>query len=179
VQDQPIRERLIAAGVELLEAEGIAAVGLRAITRRAGVSHGAPRRYFPTHALLLAEIAATGIADLNSRIGALLAVPGDRSEVLLTVGVRYVDFAIERPEMFNLMFRHDLLADSGANLRARSLPVFAAFTEFLGGGDAAALAVLAAIHGVAALSANRAIRIFGPDIDPHDLVRHTLAPYLD
>lgn len=179
VEDQPIRERLIAAGVELLEAEGMAGVGLRAITRRAGVSHGAPRRYFPTHALLLAEMAATGIADLTARIGPLLAAPGDRSQILLEAGVRYVDFAVERPEMFNLMFRHDLLEGSGANLRTRSLPVFAAFAEFLGGSRERVLTVFAAIHGVAALSANRAIQLFGPDTDRRELVRLALQPYLD
>lgn len=62
------RGRLVDAGVELLEEGGIAAVGLRAITRAAGVSHGAPRRHFPTHVSLLAAIADAGslIYERNS-----------------------------------------------------------------------------------------------------------------
>ena len=60
----PLRDRLVQAGVDLLEEEGLGNLTLRAITRRTGVSHGAPRRYFPTHNALLAAIAATGLADL-------------------------------------------------------------------------------------------------------------------
>src|SRR5690348_5720240 len=52
--DEPVRERLVSAGVGLLEEVGAAQLALRAIAREAGVSHGAPRRYFPTHNALLA-----------------------------------------------------------------------------------------------------------------------------
>ena len=71
VDEIPLRDRLVLAGVELLEEEGLAALSLRAITRRVGVSHGAPRRYFPTHNSLLAAIAATGLADLAGRLTAV------------------------------------------------------------------------------------------------------------
>jgi Bacterial regulatory proteins, tetR family len=38
-----LRDRLIDVGVELVTSGGTAAVSLREIARRAGVSHGAPR----------------------------------------------------------------------------------------------------------------------------------------
>lgn len=174
VNDESIRERLLAAGVELLEQEGMAGIGLRAITRRAGVSHGAPRRYFPTHTSLLAAIAETGIADLSARITPLLAAPDDPVAALTEVGVRYVDFAVERPEMFGLMFRHDLLEGSGANLRATTLPLFAALTRIVPNGQVNALAFFAGIHGIAALAANRTIAIFGADVDLRALVQRAV-----
>src|SRR5690606_21343333 len=62
-----LRERLVDTGVELLERDGVGGLGLRAIARAAGVSHGAPRRWFPTHAALLAAIAARGFGDLIGR----------------------------------------------------------------------------------------------------------------
>ncbi|MEU0061112.1 helix-turn-helix domain-containing protein, partial [Streptomyces sp. NPDC006334] len=44
-----LRTRLVDVGVELLAEQGVDALTLREIARRAGVSHGAPRRHFPTH----------------------------------------------------------------------------------------------------------------------------------
>ncbi|MGC1214378.1 MAG: helix-turn-helix domain-containing protein, partial [Micromonospora sp.] len=58
--DSSLRARLVEVGVDLLEREGTQALTLREIARRAGVSHGAPRRYFPTHFALLAAIAQVG-----------------------------------------------------------------------------------------------------------------------
>lgn len=57
-----LRETLVATGVEILDADGATELTLREIARRAGVSHGAPRRYFPTHNSLLAAIAHTACA---------------------------------------------------------------------------------------------------------------------
>jgi AcrR family transcriptional regulator len=42
-----LESRLVAAGVELLAEGGTDALSLREIARRAGVSHGAPRRCSP------------------------------------------------------------------------------------------------------------------------------------
>ena len=64
-----LRERLVDVGVELVASEGAQALTLREIARRAGVSHGAPRRYFPTHLELLSAIARRGFADLGERAG--------------------------------------------------------------------------------------------------------------
>src|SRR3954467_13102434 len=54
MQGGDLEARLVAAGVELLAEAGTDALTLREIARRAGVSHGAPRRYFPTHHALRA-----------------------------------------------------------------------------------------------------------------------------
>ena len=64
-----LRDRLIDVGVELVTSGGTAAVSLREIARRAGVSHGAPRRYFPTHLELLSAVARRGFADLAAKLG--------------------------------------------------------------------------------------------------------------
>src|SRR5690242_19624221 len=120
--DGPLQERLVDAGVALLEQAGAGQLGLRAIAREAGVSHGAPRRWFPTHRSLLAAIAARGIADLTTRFAA--HTESDPHARLLATAADYVDFATERPEMFALMFRHDLLEGSGRNLRENARPLY-------------------------------------------------------
>jgi AcrR family transcriptional regulator len=55
-----LRDRLLQVTTELLAEQGVAAVSLREIARRAGVSHGAPLRHFPSLANLLAIVSAEG-----------------------------------------------------------------------------------------------------------------------
>ncbi|MCM1967893.1 TetR/AcrR family transcriptional regulator [Streptomyces sp. G1] len=173
-QDGGLRERLIDVGVELVTREGTAALGLREIARRAGVSHGAPRRYFPTHHALLSAIARRGFGELGSRIPAALAGPGadDPRGQVRALGRAYVGYALEHPGMFELMFRHDLLdssAEAGPDgrggqggppedrLRDSTLPMFELLVSLVAlcrTGDEpriAAAALWANLHGVAQL----------------------------
>lgn len=125
-----LRERLIDAGVDLVMTDGAASLGLREIARRAGVSHGAPRRYFPTHHALLSAIARRGFADLGTRFEAAtegITSPRDR---LRALALTYLHYALEHRGMFELMFRHDLLdsethAPDRPRLRESTLPLLA------------------------------------------------------
>jgi AcrR family transcriptional regulator len=121
--DEGLRERLVRAGAELVAQEGSGAVSLREIARRAGVSHGAPRRYFPTHVELLSAIAREGFADLTARLRSVPAGGPPRTR-LGTLARVYIDFASEESGMYELMFRHDLLHSDRLGLRETSLPLF-------------------------------------------------------
>ncbi|MFD6230859.1 TetR/AcrR family transcriptional regulator [Streptomyces sp. NPDC060232] len=163
-QERPLRERLIDVGAELVMNEGTGALGLREIARRAGVSHGAPRRYFPTHHCLLSAIARRGFADLGERFaevaaGARESTPRER---VRAIGCAYVGYALEHPGMFELMFRHDLLDSAGQDpsheprLRESTLPLFSllvALADRCGAAEPSvtAAALWANLHGVAQL----------------------------
>ncbi|MFE5712155.1 TetR/AcrR family transcriptional regulator [Streptomyces sp. NPDC056501] len=126
-----LRGRLVRAGVELVNAEGAQALSLREIARRAGVSHGAPRRYFPTHLDLLSAIARQGFAELAERLSEEdreEAVARERIAILARV---YLAYAGTRRGMYELMFRHDLLESGRLGLRETSLPLFAHLTELV------------------------------------------------
>jgi AcrR family transcriptional regulator len=110
------RERLVQAGVEMLELHGLAGMTQRQIAARAGVSHGAPRHHFPTYANLLAAIARQGVEDLNALITNGLAGAEPRKALASTCR-SVVEFAISRPAMFELVARHDLLDGAGGQLR--------------------------------------------------------------
>jgi AcrR family transcriptional regulator len=71
--------RLIEVGVDLVGRDGCQARSLREIARRAGVSHGAPRRHFPTHHALLAAIAREGYEHLGQLVAE--TVGGDEAPV--------------------------------------------------------------------------------------------------
>jgi AcrR family transcriptional regulator len=153
-----LRARLIAAGVHLVSTQGAQALTLREIARRAGVSHGAPRRYFPTHLELLSAIARRGFADLGTRattaLGAGTARPRDQLRALARV---YLDFALTERGMYELMFRHDMLESHQFGLRETSLPLFGLLVDLVGracpGADASltAGALWANLHGIAQL----------------------------
>ncbi|MFJ3249259.1 TetR/AcrR family transcriptional regulator [Streptomyces sp. NBC_01788] len=135
-EESSLRERLIDAGVDLVLTEGSASVGLRETARRAAVSHGAPRRYFPTHHALLSAIARRGFEDLGARFEAAVADATTARAQLEAVARAYVGYALERRGMFELMFRHDLL-DSGPQapdqqrLRRTTLPLFEHMTQLV------------------------------------------------
>ncbi|MET7511055.1 TetR/AcrR family transcriptional regulator [Streptomyces albidoflavus] len=165
--ERDLRERLVDAGVELVLEGGTASVGLREIARRAGVSHGAPRRYFPTHRALLSAIARRGFEELGARAAVAVGGTVGAREELAALARAYLAFALERRGMFELMFRHELLdggrqeeAPDGPRLREATLPLLRHVTDLVARcrGEAAApsaavtaTALWANLHGIAQL----------------------------
>jgi AcrR family transcriptional regulator len=153
-----LKTRLIEVGVDLVTTEGAQALTLREIARRAGVSHGAPRRYFPTHLELLSAIARRGFADLGARVAeAVGAGEASPRAQLTTLGRVYLDFALTNRGMYELMFRHDLLESDRLGLRETSLPMFGALVDLVGqvrptaDAPVVAGALWANLHGIAQL----------------------------
>ncbi|MET7779070.1 MULTISPECIES: TetR/AcrR family transcriptional regulator [Streptomyces] len=156
--DTGLRARLIEVGVDLVTTQGAQVLTLREIARRAGVSHGAPRRYFPTHLELLSAIARRGFADLGARATEALGDGGASPRAqLTTLGRVYLDFAFTQPGMYELMFRHDLLESGALGLRETSLPLFGVLVDLVGRARPEADAALVAgalwanLHGIAQL----------------------------
>lgn len=183
---EPLRVRLVSAGVDLLEEEGVGGLTLRAVTRRTGVSHGAPRRYFATHNSLLAAIAASGLSDLAAGIGPVLgAVDVQAEERLIRLGLEYVQFAERRPAMFELIFRHDLLEGAGANLREKTLPLFDSLVRLVAeacpeceDSRERAIGVWTNLHGIAVLTANRSLGLVGASHDLPKVVAQVVRRHL-
>lgn len=127
-----LRARLVAVGVELVAEEGVRALTLREIARRAGVSHGAPRRHFPTHRELLSAIAREGFALVAAEAASAVADDGrtPRARVAAVCG-SYIRFARENRGMYELMLRHDLLESGYLGLRSISLPLFDLLTGLI------------------------------------------------
>ncbi|MFG2119898.1 TetR/AcrR family transcriptional regulator [Streptomyces sp. NPDC048710] len=152
-----LRTRLVDIGVDLVAAEGVQALTLREIARRAGVSHGAPRRYFPTHLELLSAIARRGFADLGDRVRPTLDGTSDPRAQVRELARVYLEFALDNPGMYELMFRHDLLESGHLGLRGTSLPLFALLADLVGqvrpetDARRTAGALWANLHGIAQL----------------------------
>jgi AcrR family transcriptional regulator len=187
MEEAGVRARLVAAGVDLVLREGQSAVSLREIARRAGLSHGAPRRYFPTHVDLLSAIAREGFADLTARVERTMHTAGDEPRTQLVALARtYLDFAAGHRGMFELMFRHDLLASGRLRLRETSLPLFTLLTDLVARTrrptDAPAPVVAGALwanlHGIAQLWAWGSLPLATGDRDDDTLLRAALDAHL-
>lgn len=185
--DAGLRARLVEAGVDLVTREGVQALSLREIARRAGVSHGAPRRYFPTHLALLSAIARQGFADLAARATeALDTRPAEPRAQLMALGRLYLDFARTRRGMFELMFRHDLLESDQHGLRETSLPLFHLLVDLVArvqppSGAAppvVAGALWANLHGIAQLWGWGSLQLATEADDVEPLLRAALDAHL-
>ncbi|MER6096021.1 TetR/AcrR family transcriptional regulator [Streptomyces sp. NPDC001728] len=182
--DDGLRGRLVRVGVELVDAEGARALTLREIARRAGVSHGAPRRHFPTHLDLLSAIARRGFAELGARAAAEdreTAAPRERIALLARA---YLDFAATRTGMYELMFRHDLLESGRLGLRETSLPLFAHLTGLVArvrpGADPVVITgtLWANLHGIAQLRHWGSLRLATGGDDPAPFLTAALDAHL-
>jgi AcrR family transcriptional regulator len=100
-----LREALIAETLDMLRKDEGALVGFRELARRLDVSRTAPYRHFESVEHLLAVVAADGYRKF---LVALEAVTEDTTlsgkDRFLELGVVYVNFALENPAHYRLMF---------------------------------------------------------------------------
>ena len=100
-----LRNALIRAGLEILGEQGVNALTLRAVARRAGVSHTAPYRHFADKEALIVAIAEEGFQQLAQHMeAAIAAFPGEPERHLSEVGLVYIQFAQENSPHFRVMF---------------------------------------------------------------------------
>ncbi len=101
-----LRDALVDAATQVVTETGSESLSLRALARRAGVSSGAPYRHFTDRDAVLCAVATNGFR----RFDAALANTDEQSATLPPVerveqlGVAYVRFAAEEPNLFRLMF---------------------------------------------------------------------------
>jgi AcrR family transcriptional regulator len=98
-----LRAACLSAALELLDEGGATALSLREVARRAGVSAAAPYRHYADREALVSAVAAVGYEQLAERLAAAHPAPST-PEQLARVGVAYVEFALEQPALFRLMF---------------------------------------------------------------------------
>jgi AcrR family transcriptional regulator len=150
-----LRSALVRAAMELLDESGAAALSLRAVARRAGVSPAAPYRHYQDREALVSAVAAVGYRDLAERLGAAHPSPSTL-EQLAAVAAAYVQFALERPALFRIMFGepcdHDnperVAATAAVSAYVRSI---AERTFPQADAEALSTAIWALVHGLAFL----------------------------
>src|ERR1700716_3863495 len=150
-----LRAACLSAALELLEEGGATALSLRAVARRAGVSPAAPYRHYADREALVSAIAAVGYRELAERLAAAHPSPST-PEQLASVATAYVQFALERPALFRIMFGEPCDRDNDERVAATAAVshyvraiVKRSFPQ--ADPDALATAVWALVHGLAFL----------------------------
>lgn len=99
-----LRSALLSEGMALVAEKGADRLSLRELARHLGVSAMAPYRHFSDKEALLAAIAADGYRQLQARLEGAEQSPASARSSLLQQGIAYVQFALDRPALFRLMF---------------------------------------------------------------------------
>jgi AcrR family transcriptional regulator len=150
-----LRPALVRAAMELLEESGETALSLRAVARRAGVSPAAPYRHYADREALVSAVAAVGYRDLAERLAAAHPSPST-PEQLANVATAYVQFALERPALFRIMFGEPCERDNEERVAATA--AVSAYVRSIAqrtfphaDAEALATAIWALVHGLAFL----------------------------
>ena len=100
-----LKEALISAGLEILSEHGLEGLSLRNVAKKIGVSHTAPYNHFPDKQALLAAISTAGHEQLHQILLDIFEKSKDTSpNIMLEVAWAYLQFALEYPDKFKLMF---------------------------------------------------------------------------
>jgi len=116
---RPLREALVDAALELVEANGIEGFSMREAARMAGVSSGAPYRHYADNAALLRAAACRVvrlIAEVQREASARHDAPALRFRA---IGASSVRFAVEHPELFRLANDRRYLARDDPETKAQ------------------------------------------------------------
>ena len=124
VSDPTTRQRILACAVEIVAADGVAALGVREVARRAGVSHNAPSRHFPTHLALCTAVAAVGFSEFSTVLEQSMAPHTDPFDRLCAQAGAYVRFSLAQPGMYELMWRVDLVDHADADFATVAVTSF-------------------------------------------------------
>ncbi len=117
---------MLKAAAKMISEGGVQKVTMRALSQRVGVSRTALYQHFKNKNDLLGAVAAESYAKLKGR---LKDIRSDESLDLVTrlheMSVAYVNFALDNPDQYKLMFGDDVVADGvSPEMSAASLSAY-------------------------------------------------------
>lgn len=109
-QRNETRRRILSAAQELFDASGIESVSMRAVGAGVGLTASALYAYFPAKIDLLRALWWDALDDLQARMARLSEGEPDPIVAIRGLGQAYVEFGLENPSRFRVLF----MADQGA-----------------------------------------------------------------
>lgn len=118
-----LKNALIKAGVEILAKDGVSGLSLRKVALRVGVSHSAPYSHFADKQALIAAISTEGFRQLYEKVSMVAEANKEQPSLqLVEVAWSYVQFAMDDPDRFKVMF-------SGVLEKEKEYPEFVAESQ--------------------------------------------------
>jgi len=159
-----LKNALIKAGTEILAKNGVGGLSLRKVAKKAGVSHAAPYAHFADKQALIAAISTEGFRQLYEQVINVTArFENDPAQQLLETAWIYVQFAMNDPDQFKIMFSSVLEKEKEypdfVEMSQRSFRQVVAIVVLCqeagilqaGPGELTAVTVWSAVHGLIAL----------------------------
>lgn len=180
IQDAPrrryhhgnLKQVLLESAEQILREEGVQGLKLRAVAKRAGVSHTAADPHFGDFTGLLSELAAIGYERLHA---ALTSGDGDAPSAM-KMARGYIGFARANPHLFGMMFRSEALDMTRPRLQQAARNSYLALAATAGGSmqpDELTLATGARLAAGWALVHGLAMLLIDGRLDP---ILHRIAP---
>ncbi|MDX1803594.1 MAG: TetR/AcrR family transcriptional regulator [Alcanivorax sp.] len=114
---------------QLLNEQGIEGLSLRKLAERAGVSRTAPYHHFRDKNALLCELAIEAFQQLDALIESADLSGANTREALQAFVRRYLRFATEQPEQYELMFGRTLWKTGNPSDELKTV-AFASFRHY-------------------------------------------------
>lgn len=154
---------MLQEAVRTIQTEGLAALTLRGVGARLGVSRTALYRHFADKQALLAAVAAEGFRTLRADLLAAWQASPPGPARMDPMGAAYVRFAVTHPSHYRVMFGGAVPGDAGKTPADETTDAFGVLVDaivaqqqagFLRRDDPRQLAlyVWAVVHGVAMLA---------------------------
>ncbi|MBP3125959.1 TetR/AcrR family transcriptional regulator [Thalassospira sp. ER-Se-21-Dark] len=99
-----VRNVLLQQAENILIEEGPAGLSLRRLARLTGVSEAAPYRHFDGKDGILAAVAIAAFERFAEQLESAAESHPDHEERIMALGAAYVQFAVENPQHFRLIF---------------------------------------------------------------------------
>lgn len=98
-----VREACIAEALAIIESKGVEGLSLREVSRRLGISHQAPYKHFASRDHILAEIIKRAFESFAEHLDNRPPT-NDAMADLEAMGKAYLEYALEHPLQYRLMF---------------------------------------------------------------------------
>src|SRR5579862_484359 len=115
-----VAEDLKTVALRILETERVEDVSVRRLTREVGVTAANFYNHFPSLNDLLLDLAAEAMDERARMVGHIRRTSRNRADAIRRAAVSFVEYALDRRELFRIMFGHIPDALDHARFRAAS-----------------------------------------------------------
>jgi AcrR family transcriptional regulator len=109
-------QTLLTAAIDLIEERGVENLSLREVSKRAGVSPGAPFRHFSSKSALLTAVAEQAMDRLYKAVSLARenARSAEPSAIFEAIGLAYLEWALANPTHFQIISSRSLIDFDGS-----------------------------------------------------------------
>jgi AcrR family transcriptional regulator len=127
-----LRQQILQTAFELLDGEGVEAVGIRKIARVLEVAHSAPANHFKNKQALLTALATESFRYLVSKIGKEISKEtGNLRLAIHSFSNTILEFGLKYPNRYKLLWRREYADDQNGELGAAMDDIYAQLTAIL------------------------------------------------